>query len=181
MDTGDWIAVVAVLISVASVYYAHRSAKASETSAGAGQESARAAHESAQAARETVQIEAERRAEERERRHEDLGPPHPGEIVAELEESRGHAALFGSITVPRDYRVQAAAHMHGGSSTPLSLPILLEAHQPYRFMIEHWPPGQTAPRHSRCACGSGRRPPMSTTWNPGHAPAAGRCVRAPTA
>jgi hypothetical protein len=63
-----------------------------------------------------------------------------------LEGRDGHEALFGSITVPnRAYRVEAVALM-GASSTLIGLPLVLEANQSYRFMIEHWPPGQTAPK-----------------------------------
>lgn len=34
----------------------------------------------------------------------------------------------------------------GDSCTVLSLPLLLRANQPYRFHIEHWPPGREEPQ-----------------------------------
>ncbi|WP_227014445.1 MULTISPECIES: hypothetical protein [Nocardiopsis] len=82
----------------------------------------------------------------REQRHDDLGPPHPGEIQTTTEPSRAAGQdLFGSITVPRDYRVAATAHT-GNSQCSLPLPLVLHAHVPHRFHIEHLPPGASGPR-----------------------------------
>ncbi|WP_162642339.1 hypothetical protein [Streptosporangium sp. 'caverna'] len=133
MDAGDWIAVAALVVALAAGYFAAISA--------------RAARRSANEAARLSGIEAERRRDEREERHERLAPSHPGSIVAVLEESAvgGPKNLFGSITVPRDYRVQAEGWVRD-SYTLLSLPLLLHANRPYRFHIEHWPPDREEPQ-----------------------------------
>lgn len=133
MDAGDWIALAAFVVAVGAGYFAAVSA--------------RAARRSADEAARLSGIEAERRHDEREDRHDRLAPPHPGKVAATLEDSAigGSPSLFATITVPRAYRVQAAG-WNGTSRTPISLPLLIHANQPYRFHIEHWPAGREEPQ-----------------------------------
>lgn len=143
--------VVALGLGIASLKVAHaskdearRSAKAAEDSARAGEQAAEAAQASARQAAEAVRIE-------REREHARLGPGPVPEIEAKLEVNPrygpgGPRALFGEVTVPRDYRVRAEAVMAGGGYTSMSLPLLLHAGHPYRFAIEQWAPDRKKPQ-----------------------------------
>ncbi|GLW13174.1 hypothetical protein Misp01_83020 [Microtetraspora sp. NBRC 13810] len=142
LNADNWIAIssaVVALLGVAlAVRYARRSAKAAQESAQVGRDAAQAGKEAADAARRSAEEAATISQIERERRHDDLGPAHPGEIVAVAEQTSGGRSLFGSITVARGYRVKATG-WNGTASTLISLPLVLHANQPYRFHIEHFP------------------------------------------
>lgn len=140
MDTSDWIALAAVVVSVTSVVvaviailYARRSANS--------------ARQSADEAMRMREIEEDRRREERERWHHECEPDLPGEVDAAYRPSGGRGsedgALHGSITVPRVYRVQADA-VSGQSRRQIALEMLTKPNQPIEFMIERWPRGKTA-------------------------------------
>lgn len=136
LNADNWIAIGSCIVAIVgvgtAVIYARRSAKASANSA-------KSAEKSAEEAATISQIE-------RDRRHDDLAPPHPGEIKAEEEPDarlgRGHYTAFGSITVPRDYRVKAEA-WNGTALTPIDLPLLLRANQPQRFFIDRTSNGKS--------------------------------------
>ncbi|MFC4535278.1 hypothetical protein [Sphaerisporangium dianthi] len=145
MDVENWIALAGVVVAllsgvaaVAAVVFARSSAGHAKDSAQAGKDSAEAARKSAEEAATLSEIERDRRREERERRHEEIRPPHPGEIKGKLVKGGGRSSLYGSITVPRDYRVNAQA-WYGNGYGPVDLPLLLRAHQTYDFCIEPWP------------------------------------------
>lgn len=128
---------------------AKRAADAGEVSAQAASDAARAGERSAEAAQASADEAATVNKIEREREHDRLGPGPVPTIVTTLEDSaRGKSLprnLFGTMTVPRDYRVVAEAVMRGGARTPLGLDRLVHAGRTYRFHIEHWPPGRTEP------------------------------------
>lgn len=159
MDTPNTIALasaigtcIGVLIAVPAVYFARVAAKAGKASAASGEDSASSARVSAEASRRSAdeaaaltRIEGERRSEERERWHHELGPGAPSAIVAELREGTATSSLFGSIIVPRGYRILADAQFHSGGSTRIGVPTPLRANQPSEFQIEQWPPGATRP------------------------------------
>ncbi|MEU8278396.1 hypothetical protein ACFYOK_35580 [Microbispora bryophytorum] len=140
LNADNWIAVAAGGIGLAGVVIAWRALVHARRSAESADESAKAAQRSAEEAATISRIE-------RDRRHDDLAPPHPGEIQAEEESDTrlgaGHYNVFGSITVPRDYRVRAQA-WNGTSLTPIALPLLLRANQPYRFHLDRLREGVTS-------------------------------------
>jgi hypothetical protein len=137
---------VGILVALPSLYFARRAANAGVDSATAAREAAEAARRSADEAAALTQIERERRKDEREQRHEELGPDSPGAIVAELREGRATKSLFGSIHVPNNYRVRAAAIFHGGGETELGIPLIIHANERVDLHIEQWPPGSTQPK-----------------------------------
>ncbi|MGN9804471.1 hypothetical protein [Micromonospora sp. L32] len=126
--------VAAVGVGIPAVVAARRSARA-------GEESAQAAKDAARGAADVARIE-------RAREHARLAPPAPPEIKAEIEDhprlGADGAGLFGSITVPRDYRVKAEA-VSGNARSPISLPLLLRAGT-HSFEIEKWPRGREEPQ-----------------------------------
>lgn len=156
---GGVVGVVAALaVGIPSVMAARRSARAGEEAAEAARDSARTGNESAEAARDSAAAAWDSAREaaavtaiERAREHDRLGPgaPPPSGIPSDLgpkqRDSVVPATLFGTITVPRDYRVRAEA-VTDNSHSPIGLPLLLRANQPYRFAIEGWPPDRTEPR-----------------------------------
>lgn len=104
--------------------------------------SADAAEDSAEAARRSADADTAVAAIERDRQHRELTPQAPPTIEAF---HKGNS-LFGSITVPRDYRVAADGIYRAGGSQKLALPLLLRANQQQEFQIELWPDGVQAPR-----------------------------------
>lgn len=146
------VAIIATLIAVPSVLYARVAARAATDSALTGRLSAAASQESAEASRRSAEeaakitvIETARRAEERQRLHDDLGPKPPGEIAAELHKGSATDSLFGSITVPRGYRVIADALYVSGGSTRVALTSIIHPNRREDFQIEPWPPGSKHP------------------------------------
>lgn len=84
---------------------------------------------------------------ERDRQHRDLRPPQPPPIETVVRQDPYSAdlrGLFGSITVPRDYRVRIDA-INGPSSARVNTDLLVQAEQPYEFEIEKWPQDRTEP------------------------------------
>lgn len=140
------LSVVAILISAGTLYYTRaqkmvgaRSAVASEDSADSAQRSAVASEESARAARDVVRIELDRR-------HDDLRPSPPSEVEATVDGEGQFRTLFGTITVPRDYRVRGEAVLgHNSGVSHLGLPLVLRANRTYRFQIENWPDSRRIP------------------------------------
>lgn len=129
MDVGDWIAVSSVVVAVNAILISLTGSRHADASA-------KAANASATEARRVAEIETARQ-------HEHHEPELPHRIEAEREVIRGHAALFGSITVRRPYRVRAHGCI-GSTRTQLgALPVDLEPNQVYRFRIEDMAPGQT--------------------------------------
>ncbi|WP_188186996.1 hypothetical protein [Nonomuraea sp. SYSU D8015] len=149
MEISDWISLGGVLgaliMSGWALVYTRSSAKSGKTSAAAAVRSADAADASAGAATRAAEEAARVSHIEREREHGALRPPPPPQIEGEVGGTSPRQALFGALTVPRDYRVQARA-WNGTSHTPISLPLLIRANQAYRFCIEHWPDGRTRPQ-----------------------------------
>jgi hypothetical protein len=147
----DWpslvVSIAAALIAVAAWWESRKSRKAAEASATSAETSAAAATRSADEAERQTQIESDRRRDEQESRHDSISPTTDAKITIEsLDGKAGKYALFGSITLARDYRVQAEGWI-GNSSTPISgLPSLLRAHTTYRFYIEPWSKDQTTAR-----------------------------------
>jgi hypothetical protein len=132
--------------SEASAEASQRSALAAEKSVEAADRSATAAEQSAAEAASMTEIESGRRADELAARHNALAPPHPGEVLTSLEEgTNGQLSLFGTISLPADFYVEAEG-WNGNSLTPVTgLPNHLDAHKAYTFHIEHWPHGSTVP------------------------------------
>lgn len=145
MSTSDWIALTAVVVTVAGLGVAVIAAYFARVSARAGNVSAEASRRSAEEAAAIVAIERERRSEEREVRHADLAPPNPGEIITELRPNprTGQSSLFGTITLPRGYRVRAARKYADGGSSDIGIAMLPPPNRVVDFHIEHWPPGAT--------------------------------------
>ncbi|MCO1618972.1 hypothetical protein M8C11_30070, partial [Micromonospora sp. CPM1] len=148
MDEVTWLNVITVLIALGGVVAAVLSWVVSRGSRSEAQRSADAAEVSAKAAQDSAREAAAIAAIERDREHDRLGPgPVPG-IALELEpnprDSGLPETLFGTITVPRDYRVRAVA-VRGNSSAPIGLDLLLHAGRPYRFAIEQMHPDRTEP------------------------------------
>lgn len=168
MNTSDWIAIGSAGLAGWAVLYARSSARS-------GKDSAASARRSADEAARISTIETERW-------HDDHKPPSPGQIVAELRAGTPADSLWGKISVPHGYRVNADAYYDTGGSTLLSLP-LLHPNQVYDLHIEQWPPGSTRPKVKEvrirfwppldvdkidawtCPCG---RPTGETTDGPGH-------------
>lgn len=150
MDSSDWIALAALVVSIvsggAAIKYARRSADEAKRSADHAGESVVEARRSADEAAKMRELEEGRRADEKERWHRDHEPDLPGEIKAKMR--RGGAgdagALRGEITVPGVYRVRADA-VSGNASTQIALDSVTKANQPMEFMIERWAPGKTKP------------------------------------
>jgi gas vesicle protein len=141
-------AAVTVVIGLKSLRVTREAARASERSADAGDRSAKAAEASARAAEESARDVRDQVRIEREREHERLGPGPVPSIETELETNPRLSTsrhLFGTLTVPRDYRVRAEAVTKGGSRTGLTLPALLHAGRSCRFHIEQWLPGRNEP------------------------------------
>lgn len=135
MDSSDWIALAALVVSVVSgggaVWYARQSAA----------EAGRSADE----AERLTRIEADRRSEEKERRHEELAPNLPVEIEAALGGAvSAGAALYGLVQMDRAYRVKAFGRS-GPSLTQLAFPSVTRAREPVRFVIEPWTEGSVEP------------------------------------
>ncbi|MEV4820199.1 hypothetical protein [Micromonospora tulbaghiae] len=148
MDEVTWLNVITVLIALGGVVVAVLSWVVSRGSRSEARRSADAAEVSAKAAQDSAREAAAIAAIERDREHDRLGPgPVPG-IALELEpnprDSGLPETLFGTITVPRDYRVRAVA-VRGNSSAPIGLDLLLYAGRPYRFAIEQMHPNRTEP------------------------------------
>jgi hypothetical protein len=146
MDTSDWIAVAAVVVAVVAAgisAYAIRYARQSAVHAGASVVEARRSADEAAKMRE---LDEDRRREERERRHEELAPDLPGEIDASFRPNQrlggGHGSLFGTIKLPRGYRVKAEAIATAGSRTELSLGMLVPPDREVEFQIEPRHPDQ---------------------------------------
>lgn len=154
MDSSDWIALVALVVSIvsggAAIKYARRSAVEAKRSADHAGESVVEARRSADEAKRMRELEEDRRREERERRHEDLAPVLPGEIDAAFKPNQrlggGHGSLFGTIKLPRGYRVRAEAVTASGSSAELSLGMVVPPDREVEFQIEPRHPDQPAPR-----------------------------------
>lgn len=150
MDSSDWIALVALVVSIvsggAAIKYARRSAVEAKRSADHAGASVVEARRSADEAAKMRELEEGRRADEKERWHHDHEPDLPGEIKAKMRRSgAGDAgALRGEITVPGVYRVRADA-VAGAASTQIALDGVTKANQPMEFMIERWAPGKTKP------------------------------------
>lgn len=136
MDTSDWIALAAFVVAVAAAVFARQAVVQ--------------ARRSADEAARSNEIDEDRRREEREKRHEDLAPEMPGEIDASFRPNRrlggGHGSLFGTIKVPRGYRVKAEAVTTARSRTELSLGMVVPPDREVEFQIEPWHPEQGAPR-----------------------------------
>jgi hypothetical protein len=147
MDSSDWIAVAAVVVSVvsggAAVWYARRSVAEATRSADHAGASVVEARRSADEAAKMRELDEGRRAEEKERWHHDHEPDLPGEIEAKFRRGGpGDAgALHGEITVPRLYRVRADA-VSGLASTQIALDGVTKPGQAMSFMIERWSPGK---------------------------------------
>ncbi|GAA3957228.1 hypothetical protein GCM10023085_44690 [Actinomadura viridis] len=127
-----------LVVATVAVRYAKRSAHH------AGR-SALHAGESAAEARHLREIEADRRAEEKEYRHEELAPNLPSAIDAAFKRDVNGGALYGSITLDRQYRVRAFG-CAGESLTELALSSITPLNEAMEFVIEAWAPGQVRPR-----------------------------------
>jgi hypothetical protein len=110
---------------------------------------ARANRVAARAEQHTSELAASSLHLDLERRHEDLSPPAPASIVGQSEEhprlGGGYANLFGSVTVPRPYRVRIEA-LTGDSSRPLHVSLVLRERVEHRFEIEQMPPDRRRPQ-----------------------------------
>jgi hypothetical protein len=102
-------------------------------------QSANASERSAKASERSADEAAALNRLEHNREHERFRPKAPAKIDAKLEDG----SLFGRITVPHDYRVEATGLYSTSASHTIAMPPLLRANQPHRFHIEHWPPGAT--------------------------------------
>jgi hypothetical protein len=152
MQAAEWIALSGVVValcalaaSIWAVVYNRSAARSGSKSADAAARSAQAADASAEAAARSAAEAAALTRIERERDHERLFPAPPPEIPTEIGGDEPRLALFGTFTVPRDYRVRAHAVV-GAARTPISLPVLARANQPVRFFIEHWSEGRSVPQ-----------------------------------
>jgi hypothetical protein len=154
--TGIASVVVTAVIGVRTVRVARealaetrRTADETRRTADAGEAAVSAAKVSAAAAEAAAREAGDVARMEREREHDRLGPGPVPTIVTTLESNpRSHELprnLFGTVTVPRDYRVLADAVYRGGTRVSLSLDRVLHAGRTYRFPIELWPPGRTEP------------------------------------
>jgi hypothetical protein len=134
-------------VSRAALTETRRTADETRRAADAGETAARASETSAVAAREAAREAADVGRMEREREHDRLSPGPVPTIDAVLVWNPESLArnLFGTVTVPRDYRVLAEAVHRGGVRMPLGLDRVLHAGRPYRFHIERWPVGRTEP------------------------------------
>ncbi|WP_422734058.1 hypothetical protein ACN26Y_00340 [Micromonospora sp. WMMD558] len=148
MDEVTWLDIVAVLAALGGVAVAVLSWVVSRGSRDEARRSADAAEVSAKAAQDSAREAAAVAAIERDREHDRLGPGPVPDITSKLETNpRGSGlprTLWGTVTLPRDYRVRAFA-VSGNSSSQISLDLLVHAGRPYRFAIEQWPPGRTEP------------------------------------
>jgi hypothetical protein len=98
----------------------------------------------------TQQAEAAKQAlvrVEHEREHERLGPGPVQIISAELVPNpRGDGlpqSLFGAVSVPRAYRVQADVVWKSGGRSRLGIDNVVFPGRKYRFEIEKWPTDRT--------------------------------------
>ncbi|MEU9886966.1 hypothetical protein [Sphaerisporangium sp. NPDC051011] len=184
----DWpaftVSVLALGVSGFALRQNRKAREVAEASEKSAAISAAAATKSADEAARLTQIEAARDRVANEASHRQLAPAHPGEIAATLEGEAHNASLFGSITLTGTYRVQAQGVV-GETRTAISgLPLLLHAHKPHRFHIEHWPKDRKRPQTTEilfrfwppiaeiddtdpwtCPCG---RPTGETMNGPGH-------------
>lgn len=138
LNADNWIATGSGVVALAGFVVAMRALIHARKSAEASHASAMAAQKSADEAATISRIELDRR-------HDDLAPAHPGELRAEERSDPQHPGyynLFGSITVPRDYRVRAEM-WNGTALSPIALPLLLRANQSQRFHIDRVPTGAT--------------------------------------
>ncbi|MEH1055902.1 hypothetical protein V6U89_11900 [Micromonospora sp. CPCC 206171] len=148
MDKVTWLDVITVVIALGGVVVAALSWVVSRGSRDEARRSADAAEVSAKAAQDSAREAAAVAAIERDRDHDRLGPGPVPDIAPKLETNPRNSGLpdtlFGTVTVPRDYRVRGFA-VRGNSSSPIGLDLLLHAGRPYRFAIEQWPKDRMEP------------------------------------
>lgn len=133
VDEVTWLDGITAVIALGGVAVAVLSWVVSRGSREEARRSADAAEVSAKAARDSAREAAAVAAIERERDHDRLGPGPVPDIAPKLETNRrgsgGPDTLFGTITLPRDYRVRAFA-VRGNSSSSIGLDLLLHAGRP---------------------------------------------------
>ncbi|WP_061294191.1 hypothetical protein [Herbidospora cretacea] len=162
MDVSDWvtsiIATLALLLAGFTYLNQRRSTKTNERTAEAGERSAtasehaRTAAERAAAAAESSARDASTTAKlDTGRWHREMGPEHPGVLDVELRKSTlgdNGWGLFGKITFPRGYRVDAHAAWRSDNRPvirPLGFPVYLPGPQPFEFFVERFSQDQTRP------------------------------------
>lgn len=149
MEASDVIALAALVVAVAGLGIAAAGLGIAVHAAVSAHRSAKSSARSADEAARSRVIDEERRRDEREERHDGLAPKVPAEIKAEFRPNErlggGHGSLFGSITMPRGYRVKAEALM-GQSRSELGLGMVAAPGREVELQIEPWHPDQEAPR-----------------------------------